>query len=688
MSLLAPLYFLGTLAIGLPIIFHLIRRQPQGEVPFSSLMFLRPTPPRLSRRSRLENWPLLLVRALILGLLAAAFARPLFRSAELGEAAPARTAAVLLVDTSASMKRAGLWEQALAKADSIIDDLKLGDQLAVVQFDQKPSVLFSFDQSSRSEIDPLKTAVRSALRQTTPTWNRTDLGRAVRFASELATSREDDGGEANVRVVLISDMQEAANVEALQAYEWPEDVTLDIRRVIASDTNNASATILADDAIDAKEQRNVRLRVENTATSAVSSFRVGWDAADGKSELLPVQVPPGQSRVVRLPEPGAGVTTLTLLGDSDAFDNQRFYLVPESKELTLLHIGPETAESRDSLVHYLGQVPLSDRFRNVTIESIRSEAFSTPPGVDETALVVVEDALSVAGVAAAKEHLLGGGRWLMVLADADRAEGVIASCNAIADAEIAVGEALVDDYAMLSRIDFEDPVFAPMSAPPYNDFSKIRFWSNRSLRKLSDQWSVLASFDNGDPALIQRDLGDGKLWILTAGWQPSASQLALSTKFIPLIFQLVDSRTNSDRTDSLSIGEPLPFPTSETAKISTPAGETFEFRDQDDLTIIDSPGVYRWTDGDRQASFAVNLHPAESRTEPIDDDAFEQFGVKLDAGESNEAIEERQRQLRDYELEGRQRIWQWLLAAALVLLGLEIWMGRRAGKDAHEPSVI
>ena len=83
MSLLAPLYFLGALAVGLPILFHLIRRQPKGQVEFSSLMFLRPTPPRLTRRSRLDNWFLLLLRALALTLLAAAFARPFLRSVAL-----------------------------------------------------------------------------------------------------------------------------------------------------------------------------------------------------------------------------------------------------------------------------------------------------------------------------------------------------------------------------------------------------------------------------------------------------------------------------------------------------------------------------------------------------------------------------------------------------------------------------
>ena len=75
MSLLAPLYVIGAFAIGAPILFHLIRRQPKGQVPFSSLMFLKPTPPRLTRRSRLDNWLLLLLRALALILMAIAFAR-------------------------------------------------------------------------------------------------------------------------------------------------------------------------------------------------------------------------------------------------------------------------------------------------------------------------------------------------------------------------------------------------------------------------------------------------------------------------------------------------------------------------------------------------------------------------------------------------------------------------------------
>ena len=76
MSFLTPLYVLGLAAVIAPLVFHLIRRSPRGEVPFSSLMFLTPTPPRLTRRSRLDNLLLLLLRAAALCVLAFAFARP------------------------------------------------------------------------------------------------------------------------------------------------------------------------------------------------------------------------------------------------------------------------------------------------------------------------------------------------------------------------------------------------------------------------------------------------------------------------------------------------------------------------------------------------------------------------------------------------------------------------------------
>lgn len=686
MSLLAPLYFLGALAISLPVIFHLIRRQPQGEVPFSSLMFLRPTPPRLTRRSRLENWPLLLIRAMILGLLAAAFARPLFRNVELADAQQIRTAIVLLVDTSASMQRTGLWDQSLGKANDVIDDLKLGDQIAVVTFDQQPKTLFSFDQSTQIEIGQLKSAARKSLQQASPTWHRTDMGRAIRFAAELATSR-DDAAAAIVKIVLISDMQESVNIDSLQSYSWPEEVSIDVRRVTAMGSTNASIAILIDSNVRAEGDDQVRVRVANSANSKTSNFRIGWQDDDAQGEMLPAQVPPGQSRVLRLPRPPPGVTSVGLVGDDDGFDNQRYYVVPESRQLKIMHVGPEAKDPRNSLVHYLRQAPLSDRYRTVSVDSVPTESNIEPPQADTTPLVVIEDVVSDDAASGLTKYLNDGGRMLVVLSTPERSESILASCNAITDSELVVGEAVTGDYAMLSKIDFQHPLFAPLSQPPYNDFSKIRFWSHRSIAGLSDAWSVLANFDDGSPALMERTIGRGTVWILAAGWQPEASQLAMSTKFVPLLFRFVHSHQQSKRESQISVGDAIPFDPSSRATIHRPDGSIFAFRSMDDLQQIDLPGVYQWNEGDQSTPFAVNLHQAESRTEPLGDDALEQFGVKLDSGQSIEATQERQRQLRDRELEGRQRIWQWLLVAALGLLGLETWIGSRAGKQSHEPRV-
>src|SRR5438876_12401124 len=114
MSLLAPIFLFGALAISLPVLFHLIRRSTREKTPFSSLMFLLPSPPRLTRRSRLEHILLLVLRCAVIGLLALGFARPFIKKAVEVEPSPADARRmVVLVDTSASMRRADLWADAL-----------------------------------------------------------------------------------------------------------------------------------------------------------------------------------------------------------------------------------------------------------------------------------------------------------------------------------------------------------------------------------------------------------------------------------------------------------------------------------------------------------------------------------------------------------------------------------------------
>ena len=49
MNFLAPLFLIGALAVAGPVIYHLVRRTTRERLPFGSLLFLQPSPPRLSQ---------------------------------------------------------------------------------------------------------------------------------------------------------------------------------------------------------------------------------------------------------------------------------------------------------------------------------------------------------------------------------------------------------------------------------------------------------------------------------------------------------------------------------------------------------------------------------------------------------------------------------------------------------------
>src|SRR3989337_3951794 len=86
MTFLAPLVLAGLLGLAIPIIVHLTNRPKSNAYPFPSLMFLQRIPFRTMRRQRIRHWWLLAMRAAVLVLVAAAFARPLWERLGAGAA--------------------------------------------------------------------------------------------------------------------------------------------------------------------------------------------------------------------------------------------------------------------------------------------------------------------------------------------------------------------------------------------------------------------------------------------------------------------------------------------------------------------------------------------------------------------------------------------------------------------------
>ena len=90
-SLLAPLFLAGLLAVGLPWWLHRLSSDNPNKQRFSSLMFLEPGEPRRVLAKKVQYLLLLALRIGVLALLALAFAEPaLRRSPQAGEQNGAR----------------------------------------------------------------------------------------------------------------------------------------------------------------------------------------------------------------------------------------------------------------------------------------------------------------------------------------------------------------------------------------------------------------------------------------------------------------------------------------------------------------------------------------------------------------------------------------------------------------------
>src|SRR5262249_44953411 len=160
------------------------------------------------------------------------------------------------------------------------------------------------------------------------------------------------------------------------------------------------------------------------------------------------------------------------------------------------------------------------------------------------------------------------------------------------------------------------PFFAVFSNPRYNDFTKIHFWKQRSVKfKAEHDTAVLARFDNGDPWLLERTTGKGKVWAFTSGWQPDDSQLAVSSKFVPLVGGLLDAACGTVRNLSgIVVGAPVAFPAqSPPSVVTAPDGRSIAATAGDmQFRETANPGVYQAGSGDDAWAFAVNLDPRES----------------------------------------------------------------------------
>jgi len=682
MSFLAPLFLLGAAAFALPVVFHLIRRSPRRQKAFSSLMFLEVSAPRLTRRSRLEHILLLLLRCAVIGLLALAFARPFLKQTL--PPAPSGTVArksIILVDASASMKRDGLWQAARSRVESRVAGASPADEVAVFAYDRELRPLVTFEEWNATVSSDRVGLVRSRIANTEPGWAGTALDDAIIQAAERLA--EDDPALPGVehQVVVITDLQEGSRTSDLQTYAWPDGVTVQTERLMPNRQGNASVQWLAESGRDA--ELAVRLRINNAADSSQEQFRVGWaPAKDGgmAGEALEVYVPAGQSRVISLPSISTTATAdnvVLLTGDEEPFDNRLFIIPPQKLRLKVLYLGADNEKDRSGPLYFLRRAFPDTATQETQVVPVKPGEPLTAGLVSEAALIVVTDPLSNAVIDELRKSAERGGTILC-------APGTIASASTLAQLmgmdRLPMTEFVPADYGMLGEIDFRHPLFTPFADERFSDFTGIHFWKYRRIdESVIPNARVLARFDNEDPAMLDVPIGSGRLVILTSGWFPSDSQLALSSKFVPLLFSLLELGGKAVPPPAqCRVGDPLPLDSADAREVSVrgPDGAVVTLDAAAMATQpMTQPGVYSILASQPLRQFVVNLDPLESRTTPLPADELEGLGVPVPTASRDPIrIAQRRVTLHNAELEARQKYWRWAIVATLLLLVVETWL--------------
>jgi len=718
MSFLYPLFLAGIAAVGLPIILHMIRRHTRKRVTFSSLMFLRTTIPRFKNRSRLENLLLLILRCLILCLLAFGFSRPFFPR----EAAQSRVRLgrriVLLIDTSASMRRAGMWDRAISEARSVLEGVSQADRVCVMSFDESTKTLIGFDQWWALEPSQRASIVVEEISKLSPGWALTNLGNALVSAAEAIEDDEVNDGQQTLamrQVVLISDLQEGSYLDAMHAYEWPKETELVVKLVPSQGTTNAALQLVTNrsDLGGSADDSRPGIRITNSSDATAERFQLNWadlpsrqlvtageTAVSISSEAADVYVPPGHSIVVRAPARAdrSEAWKLILTGDDHDFDNT-LYLAPFlQQQVNILYIGSDDPNDSKGMLYYVRRVFGATSVLKPRVISRPGNKAIAATDIERAHLIITADVVNQENLVFLRRYLESGRTLLLVMKSIDEAK-ILADIAGIETIESQ--EADVDRYAMLGQIEFKHPLLTPFSEPRFGDFTQIHFWKYRriNIEDLPDA-RVLARFDSGDPAWVELPVGKGSLLVLTCGWHPSDSQLALSSKFVPLLYSILEySGVFAEQQSQYFVGDPVPIPQS--IKAGGSRAVNLQIRKPDDslisldvgqqaFTQTDMPGIYAIelsagnppSRSDIAAStesaklFAVNLPARECQTAAIPIEDLERFGVSFKQSSSiaTGQTEPARRHSSFAELEYEQKVWRWVFIALLAVSLIEIWL--------------
>ena len=674
MSFLNPLFLLGVAALAAPVLVHLVRRTRARKVQFPALVFVRQIPQRTIRRRTLHNLFLLLLRCLAILLIVLAFTRPFFSGGSAAKETGTNGATVILLDTSLSMRRGQLFADAQRRAEAVVDDARMGDQLAVLGFDKRYAVLnrFSADKAQ------LHVAIRSA----EAGWDGTDYEQALRGAESLLNENKTGGPR---KIVLISDFHTSGWNPATASFKLGNATELQTIDVGGnnSEPNVAVTNVEARGVVfGQKYLEKLAVHVNNFSDTPRDRVQISFQINDQTVDKREISFGSRDTRIIEFTNfnlaEGANRCAIEINSGDFGADNHFYFTLRRNVPSKALIIEGASRGRSDSL--YLQSALTTNDALPYTF-TLKTAGAVDPSGVAEYSLVILNDAGQVSSALAQSltKFVEAGGQLIIAIGpntDVTSFNNTLDEVSPVILREVV--QTKTNETVAITEVKFDHPIFEIFRESGRLSSAQVLGYARSEPQATA---AVLARFEDGSPTLVEWRKGKGRVLAFTTSLGPSWNDLPLTPAYLPFVHQMIKYAGQREEGSWYGLGQTFMVKRERDGAapaIDTPTGarltETRSTSDGDVLVTAREPGFYRLRYSAQPDFAAVNVDGDEGDFAKLN---FAEFVAGVTGGAGNAEGGDASQNLSKEEVEGRQRIWWSLLLLALLLLLTESVLARR-----------
>ena len=682
----------GAAAASLLLVVHLLNRERARRLVFSTIRFIKISHQVNVQRHRLKQLLLLLMRILILALLGIAFARPFFADNPVvtAESGGNRNVVVVL-DTSYSMGYGDNFDRAQKEAIQIANQLHPNDTSALIFTAHRAEVI----KPLNSEHVLIKSAVMNA-RQTNRTTNYLD---AIQSADEILQGTH----IGRKQIYFVSDLQKIGWENFVDTDKLSPDVEIAFVDVSVKRPTNLAITGLNAPQVVLNEQKpaHVVVRVQNFGAQAVEELPVQLFIDSNLIDTIRIDIEPNDVMdalfQARFSTEKIHTGYAALPDDPLMIDNTRYFRLQSWKSIKVHCVNGEPGQRDYENETFFLEMALKPRVQIVPIDLTQSRQVPNASEISKYDVIILANVRALTGSEARflRAFVEGGGGLIITAGDQidfeayrstlGAGEKPLMPCNFVQH----VGEAFKhNQYRIIAAIDYNHPIFRPFRDQNHGDFGKGRFYRYIQAVPLANS-TVLASFDDGSPALFEKVYGSGRVLCFTSTIDREWTDLPIHGVYLPFLYEAVKylALKQTDEQENYHIGDRVELrgdeqPAGTEVAIFNPMGEETRTKidesGSDFYDATDAPGIYSvHISGRKPRYLVVNPDTVESDLTARDP---EELTSMLAGGEqtvSTKVVTPEMTTAYHSEVERSQSVWWYLMLGVFLLAVGESFLSNR-----------